>query len=265
MFYTGFIQFYDDPHSKKDVDRSHGDPPHVSFMDSLDGIPLLVLPDSMRTIYSNKAHVKSEHSETKLRRLMGNPNKSTFPQELQEINGASETRNNPGYERVNKEPGQARVNQDHDHGRLYYEPSHERVNHIVVDKHDKIEKRYGSDDGIFLPRSVTDSMLPNSIVSVSGKDLRTALNKTSSCVDLQALYPYREYIASGWTKAVYSVTLHGEPVALKTVDLTGHDMTKCTQELGLSPTLCYIRASQKLLREILILRALGHTNVVKVS
>ncbi len=245
MLHSGFIQFYDEPHSIKDVDRIQGDTPHVSFMDTLDGIPVLALPKSLRTTYSDRIHVNPLHakSEPRLRRLMENPNKS-FPQEIRELNGAFETKDELGPERVNLN-----------------EPGNERVNQIVNDKHDK---GYSASDNIYLPSNVGDDISPSSVVSVSGKELRTELNKTSSCRDLQALWLQKEYIASGWTKAVYSTSLRGVPVALKTVDVTGHDMSKCGQELALSPTLCYIRASQKILREILLLTALRHTNVVQV-
>ncbi len=105
----------------------------------------------------------------------------------------------------------------------------------------------------------------DAVLSVSDSELRAVLNKTSNCAKLQSL-GHKEYIASGWTKAVYKAEIGGRPVALKTVDRAGHDMLKCGQQLPAIPlSLCYRRASQKILKELLLLRALDIPNVVQVS
>ena len=100
-------------------------------------------------------------------------------------------------------------------------------------------------------------------ISVSDSQLRAALNKTSDCVKLHSL-TNKEYIASGWTKAVYKTNMDGQPVALKKVDLSAHDMTECGQELSRVPPFCYKKASQKILKELLLLKALKIPNVVQV-
>ena len=102
------------------------------------------------------------------------------------------------------------------------------------------------------------------LLFVSDSELRAVLNKTSNCVKLQSL-TNKEYVASGWTKAVYKTNLEGHPVALKTIDLSGHDMTKCGQLLTESHSFCYKKASQKILKELLLLRALKIPNVVQVN
>lgn len=102
------------------------------------------------------------------------------------------------------------------------------------------------------------------LLFISDSELRAVLNKTSNCVKLQSL-TNKEYVASGWTKAVYKTNLEGRPVALKTIDLSGHDMTKCGQQLAGSPSFCYKKASQKILKELLLLRALKIPNVVQVN
>lgn len=73
----------------------------------------------------------------------------------------------------------------------------------------------------------------------------------------------RVYLASGWTKAVYRGTYLGTPVALKTVDPKGQDVTTC-MESGKSYTECYVKAAKKIVKEIVILQALADRNVLKV-
>ena len=74
----------------------------------------------------------------------------------------------------------------------------------------------------------------------------------------------RVYLASGWTKAVYRGVYQGTPVALKTVDPQGQDVTTCV-ESGKSHTDCYIKAAKKIVKEIVILQALADKNVLKVK
>lgn len=73
----------------------------------------------------------------------------------------------------------------------------------------------------------------------------------------------RVYLASGWTKAVYRGVYQGTPVALKTVDPQGQDVTTCV-ESGKSHTDCHIKAAKKIVKEIVILQALADKNVLKV-
>lgn len=73
----------------------------------------------------------------------------------------------------------------------------------------------------------------------------------------------RVYLASGWTKAVYRGLYHGTPVAIKTVDPKGQDVSTCV-ESGRSHKDCYIKAAKKIVKEIVLLQALVDKNVLKV-
>ena len=73
----------------------------------------------------------------------------------------------------------------------------------------------------------------------------------------------REYLASGWTKAVYQGSYQGTPVAIKTVDPKGQDVSTC-EESGRGHRECYIRAAKKIVKEIVLLQALADKNVLKV-
>lgn len=71
------------------------------------------------------------------------------------------------------------------------------------------------------------------------------------------------YMASGWTKAVYKGTFKGSPVAIKTVDAKGQDVTTC-MESGRTRTFCFLKAAKKIVKEIVVLEALAGENVLKV-
>lgn len=75
-----------------------------------------------------------------------------------------------------------------------------------------------------------------------------------------------EFVAAGWTKAVYRGVFRGEPVAIKTVNLNGHDFRQC-QERQPQANLasCYRRTAAKLLKELILLTELAHENIIKVS
>ena len=102
------------------------------------------------------------------------------------------------------------------------------------------------------------------IVSVSSRDLRQALYVTSDCVGLQNITNISA-IGSGWTKAVYRAIYKDRFVALKTVDLSGHDLVTCAEK-NKDRTLqqCYEGAAQKLMKEILLLRGLHNPHIVQV-
>lgn len=75
-----------------------------------------------------------------------------------------------------------------------------------------------------------------------------------------------EFVAAGWTKAVYRGVFRGEPVAIKTVNLNGHDFRLC-QERQPQANLasCYRRTAAKLLKELILLTELAHENIIKVG
>ncbi|CAM9584650.1 unnamed protein product [Lampetra planeri] len=95
--------------------------------------------------------------------------------------------------------------------------------------------------------------------------------RSLGCADL-ATVSGLQYLGSGYTKAVYKAVLGPPtgspsgwrgPVALKTVDLGGHDMATCVKEFG-DPDGCYRLAAAKLLKEMTILGRLRHPNVVRL-
>ncbi|XP_046664198.1 extracellular tyrosine-protein kinase PKDCC-like [Homalodisca vitripennis] len=74
-----------------------------------------------------------------------------------------------------------------------------------------------------------------------------------------------EFIAAGWTKAVYKGMFRGEPVAIKTVNLNGHDFRQCQErQPQASLASCYRRTAAKLLKELILLTELSHENIIKV-
>lgn len=73
----------------------------------------------------------------------------------------------------------------------------------------------------------------------------------------------RTYLESGWTKAVYKGYYRGDPVAIKTVDVRGHHLRSCVTK-GRNHGDCYQLAAQKIVKEIVVLQAIAHNNVVKV-
>lgn len=77
-----------------------------------------------------------------------------------------------------------------------------------------------------------------------------------------------EFVAAGWTKAVYRGVFRGREVAVKTVNLNGHDFRGCQERMppgqATLPT-CYRRTAAKLLRELILLTQLAHGNIVKVN
>lgn len=72
------------------------------------------------------------------------------------------------------------------------------------------------------------------------------------------------YMASGWTKAVYKGSFRGSPVAIKTVDAKGQDVSTCV-EAGSTQTTCYIKAAKKIVKEIVVLQAIAGDNILKVE
>ena len=91
----------------------------------------------------------------------------------------------------------------------------------------------------------------------------------ASSADCTALADLRdaEYLASGWTKAVFRARLPSpsaaEPLlALKVVDPRGKQMLQCLQSDA--PLHCRHEASLKLLSEALLLRRLQHPAVLRV-
>lgn len=74
----------------------------------------------------------------------------------------------------------------------------------------------------------------------------------------------RTYLESGWTKAVYRGDYRGLPVAIKTVDVRGQHLRSCVAKGHIYKD-CYHQAAQNIVKEIVVLQAIAHENVIKVS
>ncbi|XP_007533942.2 extracellular tyrosine-protein kinase PKDCC [Erinaceus europaeus] len=73
-----------------------------------------------------------------------------------------------------------------------------------------------------------------------------------------------QFVGAGYTKAVYRVRLPGgAAVALKAVDVSGHDLGSCVREFGARRG-CYRLAAHKLLKEMVLLQRLRHPNVLQL-
>jgi len=90
----------------------------------------------------------------------------------------------------------------------------------------------------------------------------TSADGLMECDDIMNITD-RKYLASGWTKAVYSGKYKGRSIAVKTVDIEGQDVTTCVSK-GFTLARCYNSAAQKIVKEILVLQALANNNVMKV-
>ena len=108
-----------------------------------------------------------------------------------------------------------------------------------------------------------DVNLNNNNVDNLAYETHKALKETSQCQEISAITK-KEYLGSGWTKAVYRGIYKGQEVAVKVVDTSGHDMVTCEEE-GHPFEYCYTRTSDKMIREILLLQGLSHPNIIQVS
>lgn len=108
--------------------------------------------------------------------------------------------------------------------------------------------------------------------SISDKNDKELAESDLDCEAISKMVPSMNFLAAGWTKAVYKAkTGDNRTVAVKTVDLTGQDMSRCLEERRRQKTngddveWCYQRAARKLIKEIAVLKLLlEHPNVVKV-
>lgn len=74
-----------------------------------------------------------------------------------------------------------------------------------------------------------------------------------------------QFVGSGYTKAVYRAELNSSfSVALKSVDLSGHDMESCVKRYS-STEDCYRLASFKIIKEMTLMERLQHPNILKVK
>ncbi|MCI4376626.1 hypothetical protein PGIGA_G00190590 [Pangasianodon gigas] len=73
-----------------------------------------------------------------------------------------------------------------------------------------------------------------------------------------------QFVGSGYTKAVYRAELNTSfSVALKSVDLSGHDMESCVKRYS-SAEDCYRLASFKIIKEMTLMERLQHPNILKL-
>jgi len=109
-------------------------------------------------------------------------------------------------------------------------------------------------------------IFPRAVPVSEGGGTGSAAAPLGSDIDCESLKNVTElqFLAGGWTKAVYKGRYHGTPVALKTVNLDGHSLREC-QSKGHNMSYCYHKAAAKIVKEMLLLRELVHENIVKVS
>lgn len=74
-----------------------------------------------------------------------------------------------------------------------------------------------------------------------------------------------QLVSAGWTKAVYKGKYKKQDIAVKEVNLYGHDMSACLKQTGVTFWDCYKKSAAKILKEIVLLKDLGHPNLLKVS
>ncbi len=113
--------------------------------------------------------------------------------------------------------------------------------------------------------SVNQTLSRKSSLSVAVSDVRKLLVSTSQCSSIRNI-TRGAILGSGFTKIVRKGLMNGRvQVAIKTVDVTGNDVTNCFKKYGGVFTRCYDKAAGKILKEIVLLRGLDHPNVVKVK
>ncbi len=127
--------------------------------------------------------------------------------------------------------------------------------HILYTSHQK--------DEILQQKHIFNTKNAN-VISIPSSELRRTLSRSSRCEEIGNLTG-QEFIASGWTKAVYRGSYHGENVAIKRIDLAGHDMNNCIEKYQSSQQYCYAKSSQKILKEILLLGSMDHPHIIKVK
>lgn len=116
-----------------------------------------------------------------------------------------------------------------------------------------------ADDAVSVPLlpSINNNLVPTCVTSK--KLLRDPL---LNCTLLDRL-SYQHFLAHGWTKIVHQARLdNGLNIAIKTVNLNGKDVTDCSRTLPLLD--CHNKATDKLLREIQLLKKLRHENIIQL-
>ena len=119
--------------------------------------------------------------------------------------------------------------------------------------------------------AAADDTVPVPVISENNQNLvpTCATNKQLlgdpllNCTLLDRL-SYQQFLAHGWTKIVHKARLgdNGVHVAIKTVNLNGKDVTDCSRTLPLVD--CHNKATDKLLREIQLLKTFQHENIIKL-
>lgn len=89
------------------------------------------------------------------------------------------------------------------------------------------------------------------------------INKELNCSTLHQIHDLK-FIAAGWTKSAYKVTLDNMMISMKVINVHGHDMSSCMLEENRYRYECFLIAASKLLREISVLRTISHPNVIKI-
>ncbi|CAB3365049.1 Hypothetical predicted protein [Cloeon dipterum] len=109
------------------------------------------------------------------------------------------------------------------------------------------------------------SIFPRSELLVDGLLGHEALGPDAE-MDCNSLHNVTDvkFLASGWTKAVFSGFYFGTPIAIKTVNPKGISLRECLDRGGQDKSVCYQRSAAKIINETLLLRQLVHENIIKV-
>lgn len=108
-------------------------------------------------------------------------------------------------------------------------------------------------------------------VLIDPDELLGILSHTSDCDSVTFNKDDHNFIAAGWTKAVYKGQIKDAEVAVKVIYDKGFDVSSCltTSKGAISfdnqHRSCYRRATNKIMREIALLNGLNHPNIVQVS
>uniref|UniRef100_A0A915JUB8 Protein kinase domain-containing protein n=1 Tax=Romanomermis culicivorax TaxID=13658 RepID=A0A915JUB8_ROMCU len=85
------------------------------------------------------------------------------------------------------------------------------------------------------------------------------------------LLPNAQFLAAGWTKAVYRTAADPrtkQEYAVKTVDVTGQDVGQCLEKFAHKNSeavdMCYTKAAKKIVKEIALLDQMRHPNIIEV-
>ena len=113
------------------------------------------------------------------------------------------------------------------------------------------------------PAEIIDTSEHNSLVPACNTSKDLLDDPLLDCSLLDRL-SYEKFIAHGWTKIVHKAKLDdGASIAIKTVNINGKDVNDCSRAETL--IVCHNKATEKLVREIQLLKKLNHENIIQLK